>query len=73
MIGSRIGIVKVMDGLLLFHTYPEPQSRTTTLMKKQDVLEDWTFLLGYLTTNGFQHIWQIRLDCLGNLKGASVM
>jgi hypothetical protein len=73
MTASLTGIVKVMDGLLLYHTYQEPQSPITTLMKKQDVSEDWIFLLGFLTINGFQHIWQIRLDCMGNLKGASVM
>jgi hypothetical protein len=73
MIASQTGIVKVMDGLLLWHIYQEQVSPTTTLMPKQDALEQSTLLLGYLTTKGFQRIWQIRFDCMGKLKGVSLM
>jgi hypothetical protein len=43
------------------------------LMQKQAVLEQSTLLLGYLTIKGFQRIWQIRFDCMGKLKGVSLM
>jgi hypothetical protein len=69
----QTGIVKVMDGWLLWHICNEPLSQTTTLTQKQDALEGLTFLLGYLTTKGFQHTWQIKLDYMGNLKAVSVM
>jgi hypothetical protein len=73
MIPSPTGIAKVMDGLLLWSIECDQQNPITTPTLNQPALEHWTLLLGYLTTSGFQHIWQIKLDYSGNIMGASVM
>jgi hypothetical protein len=73
MTATPTGIVKVMDGWLLWSIECDQPSQTITQMPKQDALGQLTLLLGYLTTKGFQSIWQIKLDSMGNLKGALVM
>jgi hypothetical protein len=73
MTATPTGIVKVMGGLLLWHMCLERQNPTITLTRKQLASEELIFLLGYLTTSGFQRIWQIKLDCSGKITGVSLM
>jgi hypothetical protein len=73
MTATPTGIVKVMDGWLLWHIYHEHQNPITTQTQKQNACVLSILLLGYLTTKGFQNIWQIKLDYMGNLRGVLVM
>jgi hypothetical protein len=62
-----------MDGWLLWHIYHEHPSQTITQTQKQDALGQSTLLLGYLTTKGFQHLWQIKFDYTGKATAESLM
>jgi hypothetical protein len=70
MIASQTVCVNLMGGLVMLDIAHE---KAITTQMQQDACVQSILTLGFLTTKGFQHIWQIRLDPMGKLVGASVM
>jgi hypothetical protein len=59
-----------MDGLVMLDIAHE---KAITTQMQQDACEQLILTLGFLTTKGFRHIWQIKFDHSGNPMVASVM
>jgi hypothetical protein len=70
MIASQSVCVNLMGGLVMLDIAHE---RATTTPMQQDACEQLILTLGFLTTKGFQHIWQIKFDHMGKPMVASVM
>jgi hypothetical protein len=63
-----------MGGLVMLDIAHEKMQATTTQIGQQmDACEQLILTLGFLTTKGFQHTWQIKFDNTGKPTGASVM
>ncbi len=52
---------------------PHDIIKAITTQMQQDACEQLILTLGFLTTKGFQHIWQIKFDSMGKPMVASVM
>jgi hypothetical protein len=59
-----------MGGLVMLDIAHE---RAITTQTQTDACEQLILTLGFLTTKGFQHTWQIKFDNTGKPTGASVM
>jgi hypothetical protein len=59
-----------MGGLVILDIAHE---NPTTTQMQQDACEQLILTLGFLTTKGFQHTWQIKFDNMGKPLSASVM
>jgi hypothetical protein len=59
-----------MGGLVMLDIAHE---KAITTQMQQDACEQLILTLGFLTTKGFPHIWQIKFDYSGNPMVASVM
>jgi hypothetical protein len=70
MIPSQSVAVNLMGGLVMLDIAHE---KAITTQMQQDVFEQLILTLGFLTTKGFQHIWQIKFDPMGKPMVASVM
>jgi hypothetical protein len=70
MIPSQSVAVNLMGGLVMLDIAHEKAIITQTQM---DACEQLILTLGFLTTKGFQHIWQIKFDPMGKPMVASVM
>jgi len=70
MIPSQSVAVNLMGGLVMLDIAHEKAITTQTQM---DACEQLILTLGFLTTRGFQHIWQIKFDHTGKPMVASVM
>jgi hypothetical protein len=70
MIPSQGVAVNLMGGLVMLDIAHE---KAITTQMQQDVFEQLILTLGFLTTKGFQHIWQIKFDPMGKPMVASVM
>jgi hypothetical protein len=70
MIASQSVVANLMGGLVMLDIAHE---KAITTQMQQDVCEQLILTLGFLTTEGFQHIWQIKFDHMGKPMVASVM
>jgi hypothetical protein len=73
MIASQAVCVQAMGGLAMINIHYEKATTIPMLRMDRIVLEPLILTLGFLTTKGFQHIWQIKLDNMGRIMGALVM
>jgi hypothetical protein len=70
MIPSQSVAVNLMGGLVMLDI---AQERAITTQTQMVACEQLILTLGFLTTKGFQHIWQIKFDHSGKPMVASVM